>query len=141
MPTREGAATDGGGKAVRWGEMLRRPPAGVLVLAGLLAFLGAGFVVGAAYLALARPDPGWLLLAIGLGAGPLALYVALHLLRLTRWAWLAIVMADALLLASSSWRLLTAPERPAVAIAEIVLELLALVYLSRLRVRRAFTRP
>jgi hypothetical protein len=130
----------GGRNAGRWGEAVRRTPVGVLLLAGLLGVLGAGFVVGAAYLALARPEPGWVPAVMGLGAGPLALYVALHLLRLTHWAWLAMVLSLLLLLASSAWRLLTAPQRPGVAIAEIVLEVLALLYLARRRVRTAFMR-
>jgi hypothetical protein len=40
-----------------WSELVRRTPLGVLVLGGLLGFLGAGFVVGAAYFTIAGPAP------------------------------------------------------------------------------------
>ena len=137
-------AEDGARGPVRWGErwseLLLRPPIGVLVLAGLLSVLGAGFVVGAAYLTLAGPEVGWVPLAMGLGAGPLSLFVAIHLVRLTHWAWLAMVLVLLLLLASSIWRLWVSPPPPTVPVLEIVLELLGLTYLSRPRVRGAFAR-
>ena len=121
-----------------WGDVVRRAPLGVLVLGALLAFLGAGFVVAAAYFALAGPEVGWVPLLMGMGAGPLALYVALHLIRLTHWAWLAMVLVLLLLIGSSVWRLLVTPPPPTVPVLEIVLELLGLLYLARPRVRGAF---
>ena len=124
----------------RWSELLRRPPVGVLVLGGLLAFLGAGFILGAAYFTLAGPELGWTAVLTGVGAGPLALYVAIHLVRLTHWAWLAMVLVLLLLLASSAWRLVVSPPPPTVPVLEIVAELFGLAYLTRPGVRGAFTR-
>jgi hypothetical protein len=132
--------TPGPTRGGSWSDVLRRPPVGVLVLGGLLAFLGAGFVVGAAYFTLAEPGVGWVPLLTGAGAGPLALYVAIHLIRLTHWAWLAMVLALALLLASSLWRLAVAPPPPVAPVLEIVVELLGLAYLTRPGVRGAFAR-
>jgi hypothetical protein len=123
-----------------WLDAVRRPPVGVLVLAGLLGFLGAGFIVSSAYLAIAEPRSALGFAVAGLGAGPLAIYVALHLIRLTHWAWLALMLALVLLLASSAWRLLTAPPPRIVPIAELVVELLAVFYLTRPSVRGSFTR-
>lgn len=116
---------------------LRRTPAGVLILAALLALFGAALVLGAVYLALARRDVGWVVWASALAVGPLTLYVALHLARRTHWAWLALVMVLVMLLASSVWRLLAAPGLAISPIAEIIAELAALVYLLRPRVRAA----
>ena len=121
-------------------ELLRRPPFGVLVLAAALGFAGGGFVLGAAYLAFARRDLGWVPVLGGMGAGPTALYVALHLLRLTRWAWLVLVLVLILLLGSSVSRLAVAPPPAVVPIGELVIESLILLYLCRPRVRGAFTR-
>ena len=124
----------------RWVELLRRPPLGVLLSAGALAFAGGGFVLGAAYLAFAGRDVGWVPVIGGLCGGPLALYVALHLIRLTHWAWLVMVLVLILLLASSVWRLAVAPPPPVVPISEMTVEILTLAYLCRRNVRAAFTR-
>jgi hypothetical protein len=116
---------------------LRRTPAGMLVLAALLALFGAGLVLGAAYVALARRDVSWVVWASALAVGPLTLYVALHLARRTHWAWLALVMVLVMLLASSAWRLVAAAGLALSPIAEIASEVLALAYLLRPGVRAA----
>ena len=123
-----------------WSELARETPLGVLVLGGLLAFLGAGFVVGAAYFTIASPEVGWVPILMGVVAGPLAIYVGMHLVRRTHWAWLAMVLVLVLLFASSAWRLWVSPPPPVVPIFEMALELSCLAYLSRPRVRAAFTR-
>jgi hypothetical protein len=123
-----------------WSELVRRTPLGVLVLGGLLGFLGAGFVVGAAYFTIAGPEVGWVPIVMGVVAGPLALYVAMHLVRLTHWAWQAMVLVLALLLGSSVWRLWVSPPPPTVPVLEMVLELFCLAYLFRPRIRGAFKR-
>lgn len=115
-----------------------RAPTGVLLLAGALGVLGAGLVLGAAYLALDRQDVGWVPVVAGGGAGPVAIYVALHLVRLTRWAWQTMMLALALLLLSSLWRLVAAPPPPVAPLAEVAAELLAMAYLARKSVRSAF---
>jgi hypothetical protein len=121
-----------------WVAGLRLVPPGVLVVAGVLGLLGAGLVLSAAYLTLARGGVGWVPVVAGAGAGPVAIYVALHLLRGTHWAWLAVVLVTVLLLASSLWRLVAAPPPPVAPLGEIAVELLALGYLLRPRVRAAF---
>lgn len=116
---------------------LRSTPTGMLVVAVLLGLFGAGLVLGAAYLALARRDVGWVVWASALAVGPLTLYVALHLARRSHWAWLALVMVLVMLLASSAWRLVAAPGLAISPIAEILAELLVLGYLLRPGVRAA----
>jgi hypothetical protein len=123
-----------------WSELLRRPPTGVLIVSAILAVLGAGSVLGSAYLAFAYPQVPWPTLATGAVAGPLTLYVAVHLLRLSHWAWLTLVLMIGLLMLSSLWRLLVAPPPPVAPISELALEIGALVYLLRKDVRTAFVR-
>jgi len=111
----------------------------VLVASAVLALTGVGFVAGAGYLALAR-GVGWVPLAAGLVLGPLTVYVAVHLLRGTHWAWLAVVLLLLLLLASSIWRLTAAEALDTVPIVEIAFEILGLGYLTRRPVRQSFAR-
>ena len=142
MPVTEPPATtprspmDGGG----WVSALRRVPVGVLLLAGALGVLGAGLVLGAAYVLLARHGVGWVPVLVGAGTGPLAIYVALHLVRLTHWSWQAMVISLALLLVSSCWRLVGSPPPPIAPLAEIAVETAFLVYLFRPHVRAAVRR-
>lgn len=121
-----------------WAELIRGAPLGVVVVGSLLLFLGAGLVLGGFYLALARPDAGWMPWILALGIGPTALYLALHLLRRTSWAWLALVALLALLAVSSLVRLLNVPGPVLAPLAELSLEALLLVYFARPTVRRAF---
>lgn len=123
-----------------WADAMRQAPVGVLAMGGVLCFLAAGLVVGGAYLALSRPDAGWVSWAAVLIAGPGLLYLGLHLTRLTPWAWRAVVLLLVLLIASSVVRAVTEPGAGASPIGEIAVELLVLVYLVRRPVRRAFGR-
>lgn len=126
---------------MRWALRLGRVPLGVLVLGAVLAFLGAGLLVAGVYLAVARADVGRLAAAATIIVGPLAVYVALSLVRLARWAWLAIILLLTLLLGSSVVRLVYSPGLPMESIGEIALEIVSLLYLGRRRVRGAFDRP
>jgi hypothetical protein len=121
-----------------WSEVIRRAPTGILVLGTLLFFIGAGFVLGGAYLGLTREDVGWGAWATALLMGPVVVYVALHLVRLTRWAWLSMVLTLALLLISSIARALGSSEIPLAPLLEAVAEIGFLAYLSRPPIRRAF---
>jgi hypothetical protein len=120
--------------------MPRPTPAGIAVLAMALCLLAAGFVFGGAYLALARADTGWVAWAAALVVGPLLIYVALHLVLLTRWAWLVMVLLLGLLLTSSIIRAAREPGIPVAPGVEVVIELGLLGYLFRRSVRQAFGR-
>ena len=115
-------------------------PLGCLRLASALAITGLGSIGAALYLAV--DERSLTLWAVGLAAAiaPASLYLAYHLLCLTRWAWLAAVAMIALLLVSSAFRFLIDPEIPGAAGLEMALEVAALAYLTRPRVRRAFAR-
>lgn len=125
--------------AYGWAESARRAPTGVLILSVLLTLLAAGLVVGGAYLAAAR-DAGWTAWVSALGAGPLLLFVSLHLLRLTGWAWRVMIALLALLGLSSLARAFTTAEMPIAPLCELALEVVALAYLLRAPVRHAFGR-
>lgn len=125
---------------VDWNETIRRAPVGVLVMAGALCFLAAGLVLGGSYLALSTSDAGWVAITTIFAAGPLLLYVGLHLLRLTRWAWLAMVMLLLLLLLSSVARMIVSPEAGLSPVGEMIVEAAVLFYLWRPAVRAAFGR-
>lgn len=129
---------EGPGATAGWAELIRGAPLGILILCALLFFLGSGLVLGGVYLAIARGDTGWVAWAMALLVGPVALYLALHLLRRTSWAWLAMVALLGLLLCSSVVRLLASPESPLSIAAELLAEILCLVYLVRPPVRAAF---
>ncbi len=121
-----------------WTEIFRRAPIGVLVLGALLFFVGAGFILAGVFFLLLGtvgiPFGGVIMLLVG----PLFLYVALQLVLLQRWAWLAIVALLALLLVSSLIRAFTAEEIPIAPLFEVVVQLGTLAYLTRPRVRGAF---
>jgi hypothetical protein len=122
----------------RWGEVFRRAPFGILLVSALLALLGTGFVAGGLYLTLIGRGLGWWALSAALVLGPLVLYVALHLVRLSHWAWLALCALLCLLLASSILRLLATPPPAVSPLGEIVVEVATLLYLFRPRIRRAY---
>lgn len=121
-----------------WAAVFRRAPAGVLVLSGMLLFLGAGLIVSGTYLAITRPSVGWLAGLSAVALGPLVIYVALHVVRLTHWAWLVLVLVMVMLFLSSCVRLLASPELTAAPVAELLAEIAALVYLARKPVRDVF---
>jgi hypothetical protein len=119
---------------------VRSAPFGVLVLAAALGFVGVGFIAGGIYLAFTSDGmrwPGWVMLLI---AAPVSLYVAVHLIRRTRWTWSAMITALVLLLISSILRALFSSGIPIAALSEIALEILFLHYLTRPRIRAAFGR-
>ncbi|HET7321109.1 MAG TPA: hypothetical protein VFI96_01350 [Longimicrobiaceae bacterium] len=119
---------------------LRRAPLGVLVLGALLGFLGGAVFVVGSYLALSRREAGWMAWGAALAVGPLLLYMAVQLTRLARWAWLAMVLLLVLLAGSSAVRLVITPDIPMAPLGELAAEGLALLYLLRPHVRRAFGR-
>lgn len=123
-----------------WSDAMRRAPLGILAMGALLCFLAAGLVLGGSYLALSRPDEGWVSWAAVLIAGPALLYLGLHLTRLTSWAWLAMVLLLLLLLGSSILRAFTEPDAGVSPLGEVAVELAVLAYLARRPVRRAFGR-
>lgn len=128
------------GRAAIWEQWLRRAPLGVLVLSTTLGLLGSGFVLGGIYLGLTRPDVGWAVWIGTLAVGPLTLYVGIRLLSLAAWTWTTMMLLLVLLLASSCVRAVFTPGTPTVPLFEIAVELLALGYLARPAVRRAFGR-
>lgn len=121
-----------------WARVFRRAPIGVLVIAALLFFVGAGFVIGAVVFALSGGGGGWVAWLSLLGAGPLLVYVALSFVLLRPRSWYIIVTLLGLLLLSSLARAVAAAEPPISPLFEVVVELSSIVYLTRPRVRRAF---
>lgn len=108
------------------------------MLATLFAIVGGGMVVGGAYYTLSESDAGWMPLATGIVLGPLSLYTAYHLLRLTHWGWLTLLILILLLLASSLLRAFMSASVATALIAELAVEAAILLYLLRPSVRRAF---
>ena len=133
-----GSRPRGPGVVSYWSALIRSAPLGVLILCAVLFFLGAGLVLGGLYLAFARRDTGWVAWAMALCTGPVAIYLALHLLRLTSWAWLALVTLVGLLFVSSAVRAFGSPETRVSPMVEMAVEVLCLVYLTRPSVRRSF---
>lgn len=123
-----------------WTRAIRNAPIGVLALAALLCFVAAGSILGGIYQIASAAEMGWAGWLMLLVAAPVTLYMAIHLIRRTPWAWSAMVMALLLLLLSSILRALFSPGVPLAAFGEIALELLCLGYLSRERIRAAFRR-
>lgn len=121
-----------------WGEMVREVPAGVLVVAAILAFIGVGTLIGGLYLIVVEAALEWAGWAMLLLAAPVSLYMAVQLVRRRRWAWRTIVFLLVLLLISSVLRAFVTPGVPAVAFLEIGIEVLLLLYLNRPHVRRAY---
>jgi hypothetical protein len=116
----------------------RAPPLGILLLAGLFAFLGLGSLSGGVYLLIeTRTLSSWAALT-AFGLAPVLLYLAYHLYRLRRWAWLSMVVLVSLLFLSTLVRLLLAPGWPLPAFAEIAGELALAYYLARPGVRTRF---
>jgi hypothetical protein len=113
---------------------------GVLAIGFALLLLGSGFVLGGLYLELSRGGGGWMPWLAILAVGPLLLYISSHVLRLSRWAWLALVGLGGLLLASALVRLLLAGPHPLAPLTEMAVEAGVLGYLTRPRIRRAFGR-
>lgn len=125
-------------RAPGWAELIRGAPMGVLILCAILFFIGAGFVLAGFFLAFARADSGWMVWTMALVLGPVVLYLAVHLLLLTSWAWLAMVALLGLLVASSVVRAVGSPDVLLAPLGELVVEALCLYYLARRPTRRAF---
>lgn len=117
---------------------LGRAPIGVAALAMVLALLGAGLLLGGAYLATVRRELSWIVHASALALGPIVLYFAVQLLRLARWTWLAMILLLVLLAASSAFRASVSGGLPTASVLELVVEAVLLAYLARRPVRRAF---
>lgn len=128
-------------RAVRaFSDTFRRAPLGILVLAVLLGVMGVGLLLGAVHVFLSGREFGPTALAAAFVFGPLCLYLAVHLIRLSRWAWLAMMALVALLLISSTARAVLTTGPRFLPVAEIAVELLFLVYLRRRDIRGAFGR-
>jgi hypothetical protein len=127
-------------RPVGWAEVIRRAPLGILLVGGILCFLGFGLALGGGYLAVARSDTGWGAWLAVLVAGPALVYLGVNLLRLTRGSWRTLALLLTFLLASSLVRAATSPEAGLSPFGEIVLEIALLLYLTRPAVRRAFGR-
>ena len=125
---------------LRWGDRLRRIPAGILLIAALLVILGVGSITGGAYLLLQDGTVSLWAVATGLIAGPAILYLAYHLVRLTYWTWTTLIVLLVLMAASSLVRLLVVPGLSIAPIGELVVEVLAAAYLTRPGVKGAFRR-
>jgi hypothetical protein len=116
----------------------RAAPLGILLLAGLFAFLGLGSLGGGVYLLIeTRTLTSWAALTT-FGLAPALLYLAYHLYRLRWWTWLSLVVLVALLFVSTLVRLLLAPGWPLPVFAEIAGELAVAYYLTRPGVRTRF---
>jgi hypothetical protein len=102
--------------------------------------VASGSILGGLYLIFSAAELGWAGWTMLLVAAPVTLYMAIHLVRLTYWAWTVMVIALVLLLISSVLRAFFSPGIPTAALFEIAVELLFLFYLSRAHVRTAFRR-
>jgi hypothetical protein len=127
-----------GAPSPRLAVRIRHAPFGVLVLAAILATLGAGIVAGGLYLVVTDPALRWWAAVSSLLLGPLVLYVAVELVRLAHWTWLTLVIVGGLLLASSVLRLVLAPGLPRAPLLEVGVTLTALFYITRPAIRRSF---
>jgi hypothetical protein len=116
----------------------RGAPLGILLIAAILAVIGIGSVSVGLYLALADGVPSLWAGLIAIVVGPTILYLAYHLLSLTRWAWIALLVVTGLLFVSSLVRIAVTPEFPVVALMEIIAELALAYYLTRGRLRGKF---
>lgn len=134
--------TDSGiaGESGSLNARLRTVPLGVLVIAAFIGILGLGSVAAGVYLVVQERTIGLWAALTGLVAGPLILYLALQLIRLARWSWLALVVLVWLLFLSSVIQFVVAPGVVASQLAEIVVEVTLAYYLLRPRVIAAFGR-
>lgn len=122
----------------RWGAAFRRAPIGVLILAALLFFTGAGLTLAGIFYLLAGEEESVLLWLVLLPVGPLMIYVALLLASLHPRAWPIMISLLVLMIISSAARVVLADAMPWAPLAELLFEGVALAYLRRPRVRRAF---
>jgi hypothetical protein len=125
-----------GGGASSWADVVRRAPTGILVLAALLALMGAALLVAGIYLVLAG-ESGWFG-GVMIAVGPLMVYVAGQFVQFVRWAGMVVGVLIVLMLISSVIRVIAESGLPGAAVAEIVVELGWLAYLARPRIRSLF---
>ena len=118
---------------------IRTTPLGILLVAALFAMIGLGTTVAGFYLMIEWGSLTLWAALVALVIGPTILYLTYHMVRLSEWAWMALVCLAALLLISSVARLVVSPS-PVSPIGEIVVELLLLFYLTRPKVRANFGR-
>jgi hypothetical protein len=129
----------GSRRIARFAARFRRAPLGIVLLTCLFAMSGAGLMAGGGYVLLSGQSVTPWAGAAAILVGPAVLYVAYHLLRLTHWTWLALVMLTGLLFLSSVVRLIVSPGISVPAILEIIGELALAFYLSRPGVRQVFS--
>lgn len=116
-------------------------PLGLAVLVALLAITALGAMTAGLYILMASPSPSVWGAVSAVVAGPAILYLAFHIIRGSHWAWRALVAAIVLLVGSSIVRLVATPGLPLASIGELVVESLALYYLTRPEARAHFARP
>ena len=119
---------------------LRSVPIGVLVIAAFFGILGLGSVTAGLYMVVQERSIGLWAAVTGLLGGPLILYLAWHMLRLSRWSWLALMVLVWMLFLSSVVRFVVAPGLAVSQLGEVVLEVAIAYYLLRPRVLAAFGR-
>lgn len=115
-----------------------RLPLGISLIAALLAMLGLGSIGAGTYVLIAtEPGNPWLV-ATALAAGPAILYLSYQLFRLAHWTWRTLIAVLILLLLSSIMRVAVTPGIGTAPLAEIVIEIVALFYLTRPSIRGRF---
>ena len=117
------------------------PPLGISIIAGMLAIIGLGSIAAGLYALLASGRVSLWAAATGLVAGPASLYLAFHLLRFAQWTWRTLMVVLVMLTISSIVRLVSMPEIVTPPVIEIVVEVVALFYLSRDEIRNRFRPP
>lgn len=118
---------------------LRATPLGILLVAALLAMIGLGTILAGFYLMIEEGSLTLWASVVALVIGPTILYLTYHILRLSHWAWMALLAVAVLMLCSSLVRLFVSPT-PLSPAAEIAVELLLLYYLTRPKMRARFGR-
>ncbi|HET7275137.1 MAG TPA: hypothetical protein VFI91_08135 [Longimicrobiaceae bacterium] len=122
-----------------WTRSFTRAPYGVLILGALLFFAGGSLLLGGVYLAVAGQPGSIAVPVLAAMGGTLTVYVALRLLLLRRRAWSATIVLLILLIAYAAARAVMNPVPfPVYPIAEVIAEVVALVYLTRPEIRQLF---
>jgi len=109
-------------------------------MAAVFAMIAVASIVGGGWLVLFGASGSVWAGALAVVAGPGILYLCIHLVRRTRWAWSAVLVLVVLLLGSSLVRLAVTPSLQVAVLAEIAVELALAYYLTRPEVRGAFGR-
>ncbi|HUE97564.1 MAG TPA: hypothetical protein VMN39_12965 [Longimicrobiaceae bacterium] len=121
-----------------WSKRLRQTPTGMLLISALLAIIGFGSLFAGVYLLMEQRQVSYWGVATGMIGGPALLYLAYHLVRFTRWTWLALIVLLALMAASSVLRLVVAPGLGIAPAVELIIEAAAAYYLMRPGIRSRF---